>query len=99
MQDDEVGDGGEVHRMIGGTGGGGRLNIGNEVVDAFLEGTAILIWEGVDKEGVDRGDVSGEFVLWDWQDSHSDSESPSSEGAALESEVSSVKVGVSPKGL
>ena len=99
MQDDEVGDGGEVHRMTGGTGGGGRLNIGNEVVDAFLEGTAILIWEGVDKEGVDRGDVSGEFVLWDWQDSHSDSESLSSEGVVLEPEVSSVKVGVSPKGL
>lgn len=97
MQNDEVGEGGEggeVHRTTGGTGGGGRLNIGKEVVDAFLEGTAI--W---DCEGVDEGDVPGEFVPWDWQDSHSDSESPSSEGAALEPEVSSVKVGVSPKGL
>lgn len=94
MQNDEVGEGGEVHRTTGGTGGGGRLNIGKEVVDAFLDGTAIRDWEGVDK-----GDVPGEFVTWDWQDSHSDSESPSSEGAALEPEVSSVKVGVSPKGL
>lgn len=97
MQNDEVGEvgeGGEVHRTTGGTGGGGRLNIGKEVVDAFLEGTAIWDWEGVEK-----GDVPGDFVPWDWRDSHSDSESPSSEGAALEPEVSSVKVGVSPKGL
>lgn len=94
MQDDEVGEGGEVHRTTGGTGGGGRLNIGKETVDAFLEGTAIRVWDGVVK-----GDVPGESVGWDWQDSHSDSESPSSEGAALESEASSVKVGVSPKGL
>jgi len=68
--------------------------MGKEVVDAFLEGTAIRFWEGVDK-----GDVPGDFEPWDWQDSHSDSESPSSEGAALEPELSSVKVGVSPKGL
>ena len=97
VHDDEVGEGGEggeVHRMTGGTGGGGRLNIGKEVVDAFLEGTAIWAWEGVDE-----GEVPGEFEPWDWQDGHSDSESPSSEGAALEPEVSSVKVGVSPKGL
>jgi hypothetical protein len=94
VQDDEVGEEAEVHRTTGGTGGGGRLNIGKEVVDAFLEGTAIGVWEGVDK-----GDVPGEFVPWDWHDSHSDSESPSSEGAALEPEVSSVKVGVLPKGL
>lgn len=70
------------------------MNIGKEVVEAFLEGTVIRVWEGVDE-----GDVPGEFVQRDWQDSHSDSESPSSEGAALEPEVSSVKVGVSPKGL
>lgn len=94
MQDDEVGDGGEVHRMTGGTGGGGRLNIGKEVVDAFLEGIAIGVWEGVD-----QGDVPGEFVRWDWQDNHSESESPSSEGMAPEPEVSSIKEGVSPKGL
>ena len=94
MQDDEDGEGGEVHRTTGGTGGGGRLNIGKEVVDAFLEGTAIGVWEGVDK-----GDVPGDFGSWDWQDSHSDSESPSSVGDALEPEVSSVKVRVSPKGL
>lgn len=94
VQDDEVGEEAEVHRTTGGTGGGGRLNIGKEVVDAFLEGTAIGVWEGVDK-----GDVPCEFVPWDWHDSHSDSESPSSEGAALEPEVSSVKVGVLPKGL
>lgn len=80
--------------MTGGTGGSGRLNIGKEVVDAFLEGTAIRVWEGVDD-----GDVPGEFMPWDRQDSHSDSESLSSEGAALEPEVSSLKVGVSSKGL
>jgi len=57
VQGDGLGDGGEVHRTTGGTGGGGRLNIGKEVVDAFLEGTAILVWEGVD-----NGDVLGEFV-------------------------------------
>jgi len=94
VQDDGVGDGGEVHRTTGGTGGGGRLNIGKEVVDAFLEGTAILVWEGVD-----NGDIPGEFVPFDWQDIHPDNESPSSEGAALELELSSIKVGVSPKGL
>lgn len=33
------------------------MNIGKEVVDVFLEGTAIAIWEVVDK-----GDVPGEFV-------------------------------------
>jgi hypothetical protein len=60
VQHDEVGDGCDVHRTTGGTGGGGRLNIGKEVVDAFLEGTAIGVWEGVDK-----GDVPGDFVPWD----------------------------------
>jgi len=94
VQEDGVGEGGEVHRTTGGTGGGGRLNIGKEVVDAFLEGTAIWDWEGVDK-----GEIPGEFVPWDWQDSHSDSESPSPEGAALEPEASSDKVGVAPRGL
>jgi hypothetical protein len=40
-EDDEVGDGCEVHQWTtGGTGGGGRLKIGKEVDDAFLEGTA-----------------------------------------------------------
>jgi hypothetical protein len=94
VQNEEVGEGADVHRTTGGTGGGGRLKIGKEVVDAFLEGTAIRDWEGVDK-----GDISGEFVRRDWQDSHSDSESLSSDGAALEPEASSVKVGVAPQGL
>ncbi len=93
MQDDEVGDGGEVHWTTGGTGGRGRLNMGKEVVDAFLEGTAVGV-----REGVGRGDVPGEFVRQDWQDRNSDSASLSSEVAGLELEAS-VKVGVSPKGL
>jgi hypothetical protein len=95
VQEDEFGDEEEVHqRTTGGTGGGGRLNIGKEVVDAFLDGTAIFIWEGVDE-----GDVPGEFVARERHDSHPDNDSPSSEGAALEFELSSVKVGVSPEGL
>lgn len=85
MQEDEIGDEDEVHQWTtGGTGGGGRLNMGKELVDAFLEGTAT---------GVVKDDVPGEFVPWEWQDNHS------SEVAALEFEASSVKVGVSPKGL
>ena len=44
VQEEEFGDEGEVHqRTTGGTGGGGRLNIGKEEVDAFLEGT--VIWD------------------------------------------------------
>jgi hypothetical protein len=90
VQEDEVGDEDEVHQWTtGGTGGGGRLNMGKELVDAFLEGVATWAWEGVDK-----GDIPGEFVPWEWRDSH-----PSSEGATLEFEASSVKVGVSPGGL
>jgi hypothetical protein len=94
VEEDEVGEC-EVHQWTtGGIWGGGRLNIGKEVVDAFLEGTATCDWEGVDK-----GDVPGELVPRDWQESHPDSDSLSSEGAALEFEASSVKVGVPPKGL
>lgn len=86
MQEGEIGDEDEAHQWTtGGTGGGGRLNMGKELVDAFLEGTAT---------GVDKDDDPGEFEPWEWQDSH-----PSSEVATLEFEASSVKVGVSPKGL
>ena len=93
VYEDAVGEEDEVHQWTtGGTGGGGRLNIGREVQDAFLEGTAT--WA---VEGVDGGDVPGEFVPWEWQDSQPDSDSPSSEGAALEEP--SVKVGVPPQGL
>lgn len=95
MQEEEFGGGGEVHqRTTGGTGGGGRLNMGKEEVDAFLEGTVIWGWEGVDE-----GDVPGEVVPPERQDSHSDRDSPSSERAELEFDLSPVEVGDSPEGL
>jgi hypothetical protein len=72
--------------------------MGKDEVDAFLEGTVIWDWEGVDE-----GDVPGEFVPPERQDSHSDRDSPldspSSEGAELEFELSPVEVGVSPARL